>query len=814
MTDQEPSSLDVSGPVPLPALTGYSIRRQIFWLGAALILVSGLLVAFTLTYLHGQALKSGERLTESFAHVIGEQTERTLEAVDQRLQLAEIGLAQLAATGRLNEASGHKLLNEQVKESLPLRAMQVLDAQGRARFRSDMSGLGIDYSDRDYFQVHRTRPLTRFYLAAPARGRTTGTWGLNASRPLPSADGAFAGVMASVVEPLHLNEVWSSVNLGAGGSVTLVRRDGTLMMRTPFDDDAMGKAFPDLPSIRALRASPAGTFQATSPIDGIRRVLSYRTLSAYPDLVVVVGQSYDVVLAPWRQQAAMALGIWAAASLAIFALLRFLNHAWQRELRADAKVQKLAERVTLATDTASVGIFDWDPRTHRGYASPTCHTMLGHTAEEVSGSPEEWFAYLHPEDKDRVAATIQASLAGENDRYQCEGRVRHKNGTYRWVSTTGTVVSRDENGKAARLLGVITDITDIKQAEEAVRESETRFRTLSEWLPEAVIVHRGEKVLYVNSATVKLFGARSAQDLLGRSTLDFVHPNSHSTAVARAKAIAGTTATISPEAEERYLKLDGSPFDVSVQGISIVYDGKPATFLSIRDITERQRSASALKALVREKEALLKEVHHRVKNNLALITSLMRLEAGRSKEAETRSALKAMQTRIHSVLLLNETLYKTQHYSRIQLADYLGGVATHLFRAQNPDPDAVRLVLALDPVELDTDQAIPCGLIVNELMTNSLKYAFPFGARGEIRVGLKQESSGMGRLSVSDTGVGLPADFEARRGESLGLQLVGDLAKQLQGTLEVGPGPTFIVTFMPRLNRGTIEIPPFVAANA
>jgi PAS domain S-box-containing protein len=227
-----------------------------------------------------------------------------------------------------------------------------------------------------------------------------------------------------------------------------------------------------------------------------------------------------------------------------------------------------------------------------------------------------------------------------------------------------------------------------------------------------------------------------------------------------------------------------------------------------QDVTARRRAEHALKALLAEKEALLKEVHHRVKNNLALITSLMRLETGKSREPETQSALKAMQARIHSVMLLNETLYKTQHYSKIKLADYLRQMATHLFRAQNPDPDAVRLVLELEPVEVDTDQAIPCGLIVNELMTNSLKYAFVGGKRGEVRVRLSQEPYGPAHLSVSDTGVGLPADFEARRGGSLGLQLVGDLAKQLQGALEVGPGPTFTVTFLPRLDHGTIEIPP------
>jgi PAS domain S-box-containing protein len=810
MTGQEPSSLEISGPVPLPALTGYSIRRQISWLGAGLILVSGLLVAFTLTYLHGQALESGERLTESFAHVIGEQTERTLEAVNQRLQLAEVGLAQLAATGRLNEVSGHELLSEQVKKTLPVRSILVTDGQGRATFGSDESSLGIDYSDRDYFQIYRTERLTRFYLGAPVLGRTAGTWGLGVSRPLPSADGAFAGVVVAVVEPLHLNEVWSSVELGTGGSVTLFRRDGTLMMRTPFDDAVMGKAFPDL---RSLQASPAGTFHSTSPIDGIHRVFSYRTLSTHPDLVVVVGQSYDLVLAPWRQLAATALATWSVASLTILALLRFLNQAWQRGLRADAKIQKLAERLDLATGAAAIGVGDWT-KEGPSYASPAYHTMLGYPAEKGSGNPEEWLDRVHPEDRDRVKAAGQASVEEGNDRYQYEVRMRHADGTYRWVSTIGSVVSRDEDGRATRLVEVRIDITGLKQAEERVRRSKDLLQSVVDHVPVRVFwKDRDLRFLGANLLFATDAGVQNPNELAGKTDFEMVWKDQAELYRADDQAVM-ESGLPRLDHEEPQTTPDGGTIWLSTSKVPLRDEqNRIIGILGIyQDITERRQRERALKALVREKDALLKEVHHRVKNNLALITSLMRLEAGKSKEAETKSALKAMQTRIHSVLLLNETLYKTQHYSRIQLSDYLGGMATHLFRAQNPDPDAVRLVLAFDPVEIDTDQAIPCGLIVNELMTNSLKHAFPFGARGEIRVGLKQESSGEARLSVSDTGVGLPADFEARRGESLGLQLVGDLAKQLQGTLEVGPGPTFIVTFMPRPNRATIEIPPYAAA--
>jgi PAS domain S-box-containing protein len=236
--------------------------------------------------------------------------------------------------------------------------------------------------------------------------------------------------------------------------------------------------------------------------------------------------------------------------------------------------------------------------------------------------------------------------------------------------------------------------------------------------------------------------------------------------------------------------------------------GDISHFVAVKEeISDRKKAQEALEVALHEKDALLIETHHRVKNNLALIASLMRIEAGRSHESETKAALLAMQSRIRSVVLLNETLYKTASYTRVNVADYLREIATHVFRAQQPDVAAVALVLELEPVEVETAQAIPCGLIVNELITNALKHAFPDGRRGEVRVGLRQEPGGSIRVSVSDTGVGLPDDIASRQRDSLGLQLVSDLAHQLLGTLDIGPGAAFAVTFPPGHRRDSGATP-------
>jgi PAS domain S-box-containing protein len=251
--------------------------------------------------------------------------------------------------------------------------------------------------------------------------------------------------------------------------------------------------------------------------------------------------------------------------------------------------------------------------------------------------------------------------------------------------------------------------------------------------------------------------------------------------------------------ETTHCRKDGSVLQVEVSGRSVREGGRSYLLLIVRDITERRLADEALRASLREKEALLKEVHHRVKNNLQVITSLLRLESSRSVESSTKVVLKDMQSRIRSMALLHEALYRTGNFARIDLAAYLGKLATQLFQMQRTESKKVRLVMDLSPSWAEIDQAVPCGLIVNELLTNCLKHGFGDGRSGEVRLAVRQGIDGEVRLQVSDDGVGIPEDFEAKRLKSLGLQLVTDLARQIGGRLEVGPAPRalFVIVFRP-----------------
>lgn len=351
-------------------------------------------------------------------------------------------------------------------------------------------------------------------------------------------------------------------------------------------------------------------------------------------------------------------------------------------------------------------------------------------------------------------------------------------------------------------LDTFEDERERERIEAKFHESERRYHTLVEWSPEAMAVHSGGLLRYVNPAAVKLMGASSAQDLIGKSILDLVHPDSQAIMLARVKESL-ERGSEAPMIEEKFIKLDGSVIAVEVKSTPITFDGAPAIQVAVRDITERKRANEALRTSLREKEALLKEVHHRVKNNLQVITSLLNLEAGRSDHPATKAAFLEMQNRIRSMAMLHETLYRSENLERVDLPRYIRQLATQLFHSMLASPEAIQLHLDLAPASLALDQAVPCGLLINELVSNCLKHAFPEGRKGEVRIELQaMAADGRLKLRVSDNGVGLPPNFDQLRTTSLGLHLVSGLTEQLNGQLEITPGTgtgaVFQVTFAPK----------------
>lgn len=209
------------------------------------------------------------------------------------------------------------------------------------------------------------------------------------------------------------------------------------------------------------------------------------------------------------------------------------------------------------------------------------------------------------------------------------------------------------------------------------------------------------------------------------------------------------------------------------------------------------KAEEKLKASLKEKEMLLKEAHHRIKNNLQIIVSLLRLQSNPIKNKKVLNMFRISQNRIRAVALIHEELYRSNNMKEINLSDYVNKMVTHLVSAYRAGNGVIKLKLELKNIFLDIDRAIPCGLVINELVSNSLKHGFPGGREGEIFIKMSRDKRKKYTIIVKDTGMGLPDGLDIHKSENLGLQLVMDLVEQLKGTLELERNgeTTFKITF-------------------
>jgi two-component sensor histidine kinase len=233
----------------------------------------------------------------------------------------------------------------------------------------------------------------------------------------------------------------------------------------------------------------------------------------------------------------------------------------------------------------------------------------------------------------------------------------------------------------------------------------------------------------------------------------------------------------------------------------VAYDksGRPITMYGVDlNITERKQIEEQLKASLQEKEILLKEVHHRVKNNLQVISSLLSLQSYTIQDPQVQVLFQNTRNRVHSMALLHEQLYQSDNLAQIDFAHYVQRLVRHIVDSHDAPTRNITFTIDIAQVNLRMDTVLPCGLIINELVTNALKHAFPDGCGGEIGIRFVATDPGQCGLTIWDTGVGLPEGLELnRRTSSLGLRLVNALVRQLQGSLEVTPQPgsTFTIAF-------------------
>ncbi|MFA6216378.1 MAG: PAS domain S-box protein [Candidatus Omnitrophota bacterium] len=344
------------------------------------------------------------------------------------------------------------------------------------------------------------------------------------------------------------------------------------------------------------------------------------------------------------------------------------------------------------------------------------------------------------------------------------------------------------------------EITIRYQAQNRLQESESRYRLLAENVTDVVMLADLDfHWLYISPSVVNLMGY-SVQEAMQKPVKELLSADSYELFKKSFKEDMRKRGNFP---RSRILELecrrsDGTSVWLEVS-INAIYNaqGEPFRLIGVaRDISERKKVMQEIVDSLREKEILLQEVHHRVKNNLQIISSLLNLQSMRIKDKQALEVFQESNRSIKSMALIHEKLYKSFDLSKIDFREYVCSLAEELFNSYNVNVSLINITITIDNVFFDINTAIPCGLMINELISNTLKYAFPGDRSGEIIISLTEQSD-MYVFVFSDNGVGLPGNIMFPNAESLGLQLISSLANQLDGTLEIDrtAGTRFTITF-------------------
>ncbi len=470
-----------------------------------------------------------------------------------------------------------------------------------------------------------------------------------------------------------------------------------------------------------------------------------------------------------------------------------------QRVKAEEDLTRCSSRFSALAEASPILIWESDDNKMCTYFNARWLSYTGRTMKEELGFG--WTEGVHPDDLDACLHTFTVAF-DQREPFAMEYRLRKADGSYGWIYDQGSPKFEQED-RFAGYIGACTDVTELKDAQSTLRENEQLLRILFDSARDNILIHELQDdglpgpFIAVNESSCRSLGY-SREELMAMSPLETTEMPDHdfvrtmlATVVDRGSALF--------EATGRRKDGERVPFELHVHNIH--RDGRNLIMAISRDITERKEKDAELHRLLNEKELILKEVHHRIKNNMLMLSGFLSLQSSRMKSPDAEMALEELKKRIESTVVLYETLQNSESFQRVNTGDYFGTLIDRI-RELLPGEQEIRIDTDIEDFSLPVRMVTPLGIIVNELITNAIKHAFPQRDRGLITVSAKTGQSERAVFTVKDDGSGIPEYIDPSASPGLGLSLVDSLSAQIGGVVTIARKGGTTVTVSVDLQNG------------